>query len=1303
LATASAATSSLWTDYVDARANGTEPTLPDFSYAGYHRSEEAPPTVSGPIFDVTDYGAIADDNRSDRDAIQAAILAAENAGGGVVFFPPGRFHLNTMENVGTPIRIRKGNIVLRGSGVWDDATELYMEAPFEPENPDQMYSTPEMILVQPNGTTQGSDIAVVGGNAERESFSVDVASTGNLEVGQWVSLHMQDVDAAEAMLAPKELDPAWERLAQDGLLIEEKHQIASIDGNTVTFAEPIHIDVDTTYDWTLQTYPHIEEVGFENLIFRGNWVSDFDHHRSARDDSAWSALQINNVVNGWITRCRFLNWNEVINFDDTSLFTVALTRLEGNAGHFGIHTRRGYGVLATNSADLASQWHGPSVGYQSAGAVFHKFDYPATSSFDSHGNSPYATLLDDVSGGLQQGRTGGPQEGQPNHLRWFTLWNFEQTNNAQSNYEFWDENNNNKRDRFLFPIIVGWHGANTTFVEEDLGELESLGTAVDPESLFEAQLTNRLGSLPNFFQTWAAEWSTWQNKPAETIVRVGSGSELNDAITNATPGTTIVVKDGIYRNESWSIDGESSANGTGGTAAHPIRVVAETPGKVILTNASQVEIDGEYMIVEGLLFAEGTISSGAVVSFDNSSRHCTLRNCAIVNYNPNDSTTDYDWVSVKGQYNAITGNQFSGMSHKGVQLVVFLDEDIEPNATHIAYNYFAERAPGDGNGYETIRIGTSTRSLLHAEAMVDHNLFYHTDGEIETISNKSVGNVYRANTFLETEGQLSLRHGSDCLVDGNFFIGNGKDDSSGVRIIGPNHTVINNYFQGLSSSSEFRGAIVMMNGVPDSPLNRYRRVENALVAHNTIVDCAIPFVFGAQSSEGDTTLAPQNNTLINNVVTGTTAPIMTVTEPINHTYTNNVAWGNNGNLPDSGFTVENPLLGTGSDGLYRPQNGSPLIDAADDSVEAATRDMDGQQRPATGRDIGADEVLNTERPNGALEPGDVGPSWTIEVPDLGGVGDDGYREPFSYNDGPLNGQGLWSEAASTASRDSESSDSIVVQDQQLKLLNNPADFPGTVVAQPFEDNGATSGELFMSFLFTVDALPTSNATAAYLIGLGDNTGAKNRARLWLHEQDADAGTYKLGITAKSGNPFSISSYPDALEVGTTYSIMIDHQFSADASVSTLYVDPVILDSPHVSNSSSGDSGITSVFVHQMDVPVAELTIDDLQVRSSFKEALNPLRDRIGGKGIAGYPQWFQSPSLGTYYRELSGHLFQQRIGWLWPVDAQDGIYVYDFQTSAWWWTSAATTPWYYRFGDEEGWIYVFENSTAERRHIYVYE
>ena len=85
--------------------NGNQSILPDFSYAGYAYGEKQVQTVEGPVFNVTDFGAIPNDGKDDSKAIQMTVDAAGKKGGGVVFFPVGRFDVNSDTTRNDIIRI----------------------------------------------------------------------------------------------------------------------------------------------------------------------------------------------------------------------------------------------------------------------------------------------------------------------------------------------------------------------------------------------------------------------------------------------------------------------------------------------------------------------------------------------------------------------------------------------------------------------------------------------------------------------------------------------------------------------------------------------------------------------------------------------------------------------------------------------------------------------------------------------------------------------------------------------------------------------------------------------------------------------------------------------------------------------------------------------------------------------------------------------------------------------------------------------------------------------------------------------
>jgi poly(beta-D-mannuronate) lyase len=203
--------------------------------------------------------------------------------------------------------------------------------------------------------------------------------------------------------------------------------------------------------------------------------------------------------------------------------------------------------------------------------------------------------------------------------------------------------------------------------------------------------------------------------------------------------------------------------------------------------------------------------------------------------NPERYETDY-WVMLYGKHNRFDHNHLVGKSNQGVTMAVKLDsEESRANRHRIDHNYFGPRPVLGSNGGETLRIGTSHYSLSDSLTVVENNYFDRCDGEVEIISSKSGGNTFRGNLFFESRGTLTLRHGNDNLVENNVFLGNRVDHTGGIRVINKRQTVRNNYLHGLTGH-RFGGAFVIMNGVPNSPINRYHRVENAIIENNSIIE-----------------------------------------------------------------------------------------------------------------------------------------------------------------------------------------------------------------------------------------------------------------------------------------------------------------------------------------------------------------------------------------------------------------------------------------------------------------------------------
>ncbi|MFX7506708.1 chondroitinase-B domain-containing protein, partial [Acinetobacter baumannii] len=88
-----------------------------------------------------------------------------------------------------------------------------------------------------------------------------------------------------------------------------------------------------------------------------------------------------------------------------------------------------------------------------------------------------------------------------------------------------------------------------------------------------------------------------------------------------------------------------------------------------------------------------------------------------------------------------------------------------------------------------------------------------------------------------------LRHGNHNTVEGNLFIGNNKIYTGGVRVINPNQTVTNNLLLNCVGV-RFRSALGVLNGVPNSQLNRYFQVTDSKITNNSFINCS-NITFGA--------------------------------------------------------------------------------------------------------------------------------------------------------------------------------------------------------------------------------------------------------------------------------------------------------------------------------------------------------------------------------------------------------------------------------------------------------------------------
>ncbi len=484
-----------------------------------------------------------------------------------------------------------------------------------------------------------------------------------------------------------------------------------------------------------------------------------------------------------------------------------------------------------------------------------------------------------------------------------------------------------------------------------------------------------------------------QANPLIKEIIVLNQRDLNKAISDAKPGDVIIMKDGIWTDVAIDFSSHASSKA-------PITLKAQTSGKVILNGNSMLIFSKPDLIVDGLLFKQGTISkeNNSVISFN--ADNCRLTNTAIVDYNPADYKTEYYWVFFMGSHNRMDHCFMTGKSN--MKPVI---QNNEENARYNQVDYcYIKDIPyiPNANGREIMRIF----GYGHADQTgddgayftIEYNLFDHAHGEgTEIVSLKSNYNIVRYNTVIASRGGLVGRRGKYNTFEGNFILGKGEHGTSGIRVAGSNHRVFNNYIEDVTEdglrliAGEYMDKSLTPDFAPKKKnLPKYLQVQNGYFAHNTFIHCGenginVGYSYKNHWPDLQMVLFPENNRFVNNLVyncksNAINIEILDKDAPLDifsfkpNFFEGNIAFGNqlsNTVLP-AGITNTDPMLKSGTDGLFHIAAKSPAVNAG--VVSDVQDDFFGIARDDK-KDIGAEESSALKPVRHPLTTIEVGPDW----------------------------------------------------------------------------------------------------------------------------------------------------------------------------------------------------------------------------------------------------------------------------------------------------------------------------------------
>ncbi|MER8071457.1 glycosyl hydrolase family 28-related protein [Streptomyces sp. NPDC094034] len=453
-------TSALWREF--AASPYTHPQIPYVGRAGRCAGARGLPRYPV-VADVRAYGAKGDGSVDDAPAINRALAAAAERGGGTVSIPPGTYRIDDV------IRIAHSGVVLRGAG--SDRTKLYATrslteviGPYGSRyggdksswswSGGLIWLCPQERWDSLTTAIKASDWPFEGwtGN-ERDEWStltalargargdrsVTVRDASKLRRGQFVLLRLSD-DADHSLLKHMAGDgpgtEAYDWAAMTKLTSYTPYEwpvrITAVRGREVTLERPLPLDVRPEWDpkFTTSVTP-LTGSGVEALTLEAVETPQSPH-------------LLDKGYNGVAFQCAYDCWAEdvVVRHADNgfgligaSACTLRHTRVGGRGSHHPYYCREGSHdnliedfviERRTVPAPAGTQLHGINVEGLSSYNVWSR-GRMEMGTFDTHRGMPFANVRTEITVS-NDGRHGGDAIAGPLYGARFAHWNITVTN-----------------------------------------------------------------------------------------------------------------------------------------------------------------------------------------------------------------------------------------------------------------------------------------------------------------------------------------------------------------------------------------------------------------------------------------------------------------------------------------------------------------------------------------------------------------------------------------------------------------------------------------------------------------------------------------------------------------------------------------------------------------------------------------------------------------------------------------------------------------------------------------------------------
>lgn len=357
-------------------------SLQDFSYSGCQHD-----TNITKRYNVEEVGVMPGSSEDVLSKVQALIDKVGENGGGVIFFPKGKYLFNKDKGHPSFLQINHSDITIEGET--DENGKPLVElvncnntvrgkrnpwlSPFFITTGEALQESNMFWGIQfkrkRNIVTRSSSLADPGSDgtiltpgyatsivedADKGERVIRVRDASTLSGIRYIVLAMfnnEDGDLIKDILCVKDLRPEWGTALRAG---EEKApsyqallEIASIDvdNNTMTLTQPLRRDISMRYSPEVYSLEMLEHVVIRNLTISSRWNGLFRHHgfplyysvsQTQEMDYGWNGINMKRVAHGRIENVIFRDLSNPLYVMDSRNITVENILFTGYDGHQGI-------------------------------------------------------------------------------------------------------------------------------------------------------------------------------------------------------------------------------------------------------------------------------------------------------------------------------------------------------------------------------------------------------------------------------------------------------------------------------------------------------------------------------------------------------------------------------------------------------------------------------------------------------------------------------------------------------------------------------------------------------------------------------------------------------------------------------------------------------------------------------------------------------------------------------------------------------------------------------------------------------